>query len=736
MIFADYPGHFKIILFITFAAGLVYAAFRSRQLLENQRWYIRLSLAGLKYAAIVILLLILLNPSRMETLNEFSRNAVLVFFDTSRSMSVTDGTKTSRLDKALDIFDKKFNHSNTKGPEYKIYGFDKKVYYGGSVQLLGRWGDRTNMQDISEMLDKYNYDSSGDGNMEAASEHGNVKGAVIFTDGRADDSGISSYTQFIAKDFPVIIVGVGDRENKPDLKIKSLKTPVRVFVDSAYKIEVTVSADNLTGKPVTVELLKDGVPVDSRKITSEELKKQDSDNDYEKTIEFVAGADALGSHSLLARVSGLENEINQANNAAGAIVEVVEADKINVLFYVQGANFNVGKLRQVLSREPTVKLDFGFDVIKPTRQSAQISKKMDYAKFPQNANEFNKYDIIILGDYCINQLSGEQVDELYNFVAQRGGGLIVLPGRGEYGPDGWKSPKVRLLLPVIFDWDKAKLWPPNPGSIEYTPESAALNIVNSYDIQNKDFEISAFYSIAQLKPASTTLATCGGVPIITLHRVGRGRVCLLNISQLFLLYRENQQGGPLYKIISGLVSFAGRGSGRGVPVELFAERSSDTENKIKFSAYVCNNEGVPLENANVLLNFEDKLISMLPAGKGLYSTQVGSTRSDAVIATAQAEVDGVFLGEKLIAVNLPVVKNEMTDTTLNEIFLNGLAKRINGRYVHIDQVGDNISDVFQSQIKSGSTKQMISIWPKWSLFIILCLILCIEWLLRRAKGLI
>jgi hypothetical protein len=750
MIFADYPGHFKFILFLTLAAGLIYAAFRSGQLEAKLRWYFRLLLAGLKYDAFFILLLILLNPSRMETVNEFSRNAVLVFFDTSQSMSVADDAKTSRLDKALKIFGEKLNPANPEGPEFKIYGFDEKVYHSGSVtpipgklgdwepniQYLGRWGSGTNMHNVCDILNKYNYDKSGAGDTETSLKSSNVKGAVIFTDGRADDTSISSYTQFTAKDFPLVIVGVGDREHKPDLKIKSIEAPVRIFVDTAYKVEVTISADNLTDKPITVELLKDGLLMDARIIAGEELIKQESDNDYEKTVEFVAGADTLGSHSLLARVSDLENEINRTNNAAGAIVEVVEADKINVLFYSQVANFNIGKLRQVLAREPTVKLNFGFDVVKTTRQSAQISKNMDYAKFPRNMDEFNEYDIIVLGDCCLDQLSEVQVDGLYNFVTQRGGGLIILPGKAEYSPDVWKNPKARLLLPVIFNWDKSRLWPPKPGAIESTPEGVTLNIINSYDIKNRDFDVSAFYTIAKVKPASTTLAYCGAVPIIALHRIGRGRVCLLNISQLFLLYRENLQGGPLYKIISGMVSYMGHSSGRGIPVELFAERSADEANKIKFSAYVCNSDFVLLENANVLLNFEDKLISMLPAGKGLYTARVSSTRSDAVVATVQAESEGVFLGEKLIAVNLPVVKNEMTDTNFDETFLKSLAKRFNGRYIHADQIDDSVVNIFKSQTQTGSVRRLISIWPKWSLFIILCSILCIEWLLRRAKGLI
>jgi hypothetical protein len=211
---------------------------------------------------------------------------------------------------------------------------------------------------------------------------------------------------------------------------------------------------------------------------------------------------------------------------------------------------------------------------------------------------------------------------------------------------------------------------------------------------------------------------------------------MLNISQLFLLYREDLRGGLLYKIISGLISYLGSSSGPSSGIELFVERSGDQEDKIKYSAFVCNSSFSPVEQANVLLNIKDNVLSMNPTGKGYYAAEVDESQSDTIIATVQAEFGGVFLGEKSIAVNLPPRKNEMTNTEFNEPFLQALAQQANALYIHEDKIDRDIVKIFDAQTYVGQSKRITSSWPKWPLLITLCLILFLEWFLRRAKGLV
>jgi len=218
--------------------------------------------------------------------------------------------------------------------------------------------------------------------------------------------------------------------------------------------------------------------------------------------------------------------------------------------------------------------------------------------------------------------------------------------------------------------------------------------------------------------------------------VGRGRVCLLNISRLFSLYREDLQGGWLYKLMAALTAHMGRVTARDAAIELFAERADGQTGKIKFEAYVCDNSFVAVAGANVLLNVRDEVLRMSQVDRGYYVAQVEDMQDQSIVATAQAEVNGVFLGEKTIAVNLPPVKTEMTNVELDEKFLRELAGKLDGGYFYAEDVGDDIVKMFEAQTRIGSSRRMTSIWPGWLLLVVLCVILSASWLLRRAIGLV
>ncbi len=751
MIFADYPGHFIVAVLLAVSAGLVVLVFHCREMQKEKIRSYRSLLMGLRYIPIVILIAILCNPSQSVLVDEVAGNSVLALFDTSQSMSVIEDAGTTRLDKALEVFDETFHPSNANGPEFIILGFDSQVYHCGSTHLLRRWGTRTDLQSVLAALGKYDIAEMGDRDGRKPTEgSGDVakydkyqqfqvskfKGAVIFTDGQAEDQNVTTYLPLIRDDFPIVIVGIGSKKHNADVGIKSVNAPARAAAGSVYKVEVVAAATNPGSEPVIIELLKGDKLIDSKQVEAELFSQQGLSGKNDVKVEFTVGADSLGSHSLLARARAVKYEVNPANNARGAIVEVVEHNELRVLFYTQAANFNVGKLRQVLVRDRRIKLDFSLDAIKTVGLSSEASKNLGYVKLPESREEFYKYDIIILGHCQLDNLTNEQIDGLYSFVVQRGGGLVLLPGRGNFGPAAWKNPRAQLLFPVIFDHDDPKIWPPNPCLIEFTTEAMNRKIIGPDDMQDDDVEISAFYRTARVKPAASILATSGGIPIITLHRVGRGRVCLLNISRLFMLYREDEQGGLLYKLISGLTSYIGKTSGTGAGVELFVERSDTQDEKIKFSAYVCDSSFSPVEKANVLLNIKDQVLMMAPTGRGYYVVESDSVETDTIIATAQAEIGGVFLGEKTIAVNLPPRRNEMADTQLNEKFMQILAERIRGTYIHADDIDRDIVKTFDAQTRLGTARRMASVWPTWPLFAVLCIILSVEWFLRRAKGLV
>jgi hypothetical protein len=78
----------------------------------------------------------------------------------------------------------------------------------------------------------------------------------------------------------------------------------------------------------------------------------------------------------------------------------------------------------------------------------------------------------------------------------------------------------------------------------------------------------------------------------------------------------------------------------------------------------------------------------------------------------------------------------MGNIELDEEFLRALAKKVNGKYFHADDVDENVRQMFEAQAVAGSSRRMTSIWPNWILLAILCILLTLGWFLRRSIGLV
>ena len=773
MIFVNYPGHLVACLLLIISGVLVIFAFRAGELQKAKYKRYRLPLILLQYLSILILLLILWDPSRTKINEEVTRNSVLAIFDTSESMSIVEHGQVTRLDKAIKIYEEKFHPSNQDGPDYTIFGFDRGSYQSGSFDFLRRWGPQTNMHSIFTMLQKYgiadsadlsekaqieNHSSSDGINEGQTAQENKIAGAVIFTDGQADDKNIGSYLPVQGEDFQVLLIGVGSRKPQSDIAIKSISAPSRIAVDTAYKVQVVVTAKNLQNQPVKIELLKDDYVIDSREIPgdifSTEGRKRSSlpVGTKDVTLDFTVGAERLGSYTLTSRAKAIEQsakhrkvsqmggrltaEVNPANNVRSVMVEVVEETRLKVLFYCQRANFNIGKIRQALARDSKIQLDLALDVVRAPILSDEVHKRSGYVKLPDGRDGFNKYDIIILGSCDLDIFTDSQIDSLYSFVVDRGGGLIMLPGKVESGPAAWMNRKAKALVPVLLDDNETAIKGYSPGKIELTLEGIDSKVISPELLKEYDEPASAYYRIISTKPAATTLAHVEDAPVISIHRVGRGRVCFLNASKLFLLYREDLQGGLLYKLMAGLTAYVGRIANLEAGVRLFAERSSDQVNEVKFSAYVCDKSFEPVTGANVLLNIAEEVSTMNELGAGYYVAEIDETKDQTIVATAQAEVNGIFLGEKTIAVNLPPVQTEMANVEFDEKFLRSLAKRLNAKYIYADDIDEDVAQTFKAQTRTYSSRRMTSIWPNWFLLLVLCTLLSFNWFLRRAIGLV
>ena len=393
MIFADYPGHLAAALLLGTLAALLIVLFRSKRIAKSGLW--RWLLAAIQYAAIFVIVIILWNPSRVQTVMSETRNSVLVFFDTSESMSVVEDGE-SRLEKAVAAFQKRLVAPAGEGPEYKLFGFDRNCYYAGNVRSLRRWGEKTNMHAVMTALGKQSFFSDSDEPSDTDTG-GKVAGAVLFTDGQADDKNANAYLPITDADVPIFVVAVGSDLAGRDVAVTSIEAPPRVAADTDYRVRVAVTAADLKGESVLVELCRDDEIVASKTLPPSAFNSA-------ATTEFDVTAETLGTYTISARASIQAEELNTANNKRATLVQVVESSRLKVLFYTQVADLNVGKIRQALARDENVELSFGLDAIINPALAPKAFESCGHVKLPADKAGFYEYDLIILGPCMVDSL--------------------------------------------------------------------------------------------------------------------------------------------------------------------------------------------------------------------------------------------------------------------------------------------------------------------------------------------
>jgi len=716
MILADYPGHLIAAALLAVVAALLALTYRAEGARYAGRW--RWILGGLRYVALAALIVVIWNPSRILKTETTARNTVLVVFDTSESMSIADCDGRSRLDEAIRIFRESLRPGCPERPRYRVYGFDTSCYESGVLEALHRWGPRTNLRAACALLSNRPHSASG----------GKTSGVVVFTDGQAEQKLVDSYLRPTDKETRFALIGVGSPELHDNLAITSIEAPPRATIDTAYDVQVQVSATCSEPMNAAITLLKDESVIGVR-----QLRVAGGGSDV--TVAFRVLADRLGEQCFEARIELSEGEVNLADNVRRTTVQVIEPPFLKALLYSQVLNSDIGKVRSALARDKRVRLDVALDVIKGSALSDMAGAASGYASLPRDAAGFRKYDAIILGPCSMDSFSATQIEGLYSFVAERGGGLILLPGRGQYSMSNSSNKLIRALIPAEFLL-AARGYPVSAeNSLQLTADGIAQGLLEGDELSAYSPTASVFYAGLAPKPAASTLAVSDGAPIVVAHRVGRGRVCIVNTYGLLRWYREDLDGGLLRKFMSGLTVWASRIVSQEASIELLAQRPRLAPGNIVFDAYVHDEDYSRVPDASVLLHFHDQVIRMAQQEDGHYTARFENVLHEAVLARCEAQKSGRFLGEKTLTANLPVPRTEMDRVELDRRFLQKLALRMGGTYFDAEEVDSGLADMFPATTKTVQNS-MVSAWACWPLLVALCGVLSINWFLRRSIGLL
>jgi len=550
-----------------------------------------------------------------------------------------------------------------------------------------------------------------------------ICGVIVFTDGQVDNKHVLTYPKWQCKDCPLVIVACGDNRFLKDIAVKTVKTPISVRVEQRYDIMAQITAINLEGQNIDVQLWINDVLTDHAQIVMPQNGKQSD-------VHFSAHALTPGIDNIRIVADSVDGEVNTHNNVQTSLVKVLADDTMRVMFYSQVASFDIGRVRQCLARDARINLDFLYDAVIDPKLKEDSTDRL--IRFPTNTDEYNQYDLIILGPCRFEKFSDEQIEGLYDFVIKGGGSIVFLTGREAFGLKECKIDKVRAMVPVEFD---DPMNSDTTHGLSITDEGRDLRYSETICQESRSDDIDVAYAGARKKPAASTILQFGQKVLICTQRIGRGRTAIINSRNIYQLYREDKEDGPLFTLLRDMVTDVAEQSDRQNHIEVFVKRAKDTPDLI-IETYVTDQDYAPAQQATVLLEFDDSIVTMRQTTPGTYMTTIPDFHGNSFFARIRAEHRGLYLGEKPVAVELDDVRYEMDDTQCDKEFLRTLCDHIGAEYVDAEQIDPETFNQFQSYRVASQARQLHSIWPRWQVLVLLCLILFLQWFLRRAKGLI
>ena len=372
-----------------------------------------------------------------------------------------------------------------------------------------------------------------------------LAGVVVVSDGRTTDPPDRELIRrFTAAASPIQVVPLGSSVPVGDAALGRLEYPRRAFARDAVPVVVSIDPGGRRGS-IEVELVDqdDADVIDTVPVQLE---------GGEEPIEVVLTArpderpkDGVRRWSV--RLVG-ERDLVPENDVAEFSIELVDRP-LRVLYIEGSPRWEYRYLKNLLVREPSI--ESSVMLLSADRDFAQEGNT-PLARLPRDAEEFGRFDLVILGDLPANFLNESRQTAIREQVASRGSGLIFIGGPRSM-PSSWDGTPLGDLLPFSGGLDLTRRT--GPVNVVPTGDAARLGILRlddrvdggwPEDLSDPSFQWSRLQwsqeiEVERLKPTAEILAEAipvdadgvGDTPILIGMRFGAGQVLYVATDEIW-----------------------------------------------------------------------------------------------------------------------------------------------------------------------------------------------------------
>jgi uncharacterized membrane protein len=507
-----------LLLLVLGLLGLLFLAFRFASAPSARSR----AIIALRAAAIGALVLILLNPTRVQETSQIGpQPSALLLLDQSRSMSLE--APRTRAQTAFELIQQGLARLPAgRRPPIRRFGFGREVSaLSDNDNALIPAEDETRLNRALEQL---------------ASRFGDGLpfGVFVFSDGRSTDAEpvAASARAYRALGVPVHVVTLGDERISGDVAISDIDAPRDARGGTRVPVKVTLRSRGFAGKraELSIRLASNpsAEPIATLPLTLSEL---------EQTPELVLETNRAKG-LLLAEITTFPHEAVTSNNSVAFQISPREST-IRVIYMEGTGNQEYRFLEDALNEDPDIKC---MSMIVGNQYDARpgLSRIDEPGRgFPTTREELFGYDVVICSDIARTAFTAEQLEWTVELVAKRGGGFAMIGGNTSFGSGGWDQTVWDGLIPVDMSgrgpersenyWGTLRVVVP-PQAIDHP----IWRIVDD-PAHNRQLlaSLPIFYGtnlIDRLKPAATALGLSQGplsgsrvATVFSCQTFGRGR---------------------------------------------------------------------------------------------------------------------------------------------------------------------------------------------------------------------
>ena len=570
---------------------------------------------------------------------------------------------------------------------------------------------------------------------------------VLLTDGVTTEgeplSDVASYAR--RRGVPFYVVGLGDDKRMRDLELHDLLVDEVVFVDDIVQFEFTLSGSGYAGKTVPVLLREQGK---SEPVARLDVLVEADDQPQKVRVPFRPME--VGEFEYTVEIEPQEGETTTDNNRESRLVSV-RREQIRVLLAHAYPNYEFRYLKNMLERDGTIEFH---TVLQESDPEYATADKTALRLLPHRREELFAYDVIVLADVNPGFLSSSVLENVAAFVEDKGGGVIMIAGP-QFNPQAFAGTPLSRLVPIASRETGAGPWRdgfqvvPTALGLESPPFQLGDSPNETRRIWSELPPLYWFCEATSLRPAARVLAEHPTrvmpdgrrAPLIMLEYVGAGKVLFHAMDET---WRWRYQVGDLYfaRYWIQSIRYLSRSKllGKDRSAELSVDRRSYRRGEpVRLRVRFVDERLAPPADDGVAVMIERDgqerrsiTLHRDTASQGVFEGLLPQSPEGRFHAWLVAPA----LEGRAPAVDFQVVAppGEFERVEMDRAELERAADATRGRLYTLANVRELAATLPTGSQVPIDTLPPIALWNRWPVLVVLLVLLCGEWLLRKRMG--